>query len=213
MNHGSSRFGTRRGMIAVSVAALALAGCANSETDSSKKVDTATGVEAPASTVVASTSAQAEPASDGITFTDGYVKAKPADKNMTAIFGVLSNEGATDKQIVGFSTSLGQASYEIHEVVDGVMKEKEGGITLPAGASVTLAPGNDHFMIMNYSEPIAAGDEVSMTLKFADGISETVSNIPVRTIAAGEENYGGNGVVANTGMSEAAAPSTTHQHG
>ncbi|PRQ11987.1 hypothetical protein C1Y63_03835 [Corynebacterium sp. 13CS0277] len=199
----------RRVAVAVSVAALALAGCSNSETDSEKKVETATGVEAPApaTSSVKSTTATA----GAVTLTDGYVKAKPAEKSMTAIFGVLSNDTDTDRTITGFSTSLGQASYEIHEVVDGQMREKTSGVELPAGGSVTLAPGGDHFMIMGYDAPIEAGDAITVTLMFADGTQEAVGSVPVRTIAAGQENYGAGGLEANNGMSEAPAPA--HQHG
>ncbi|APT84883.1 copper chaperone PCu(A)C [Corynebacterium aquilae] len=209
----TSRFSARRGVIAVSVAALALAGCSNSETDSDKKVDTATGVAAPSvtSTAAATSSAATEATDAAVTFKDGFVKAKPADKSMTAIFGELVNTTDTPKHIVGFTTSLGEASYEIHEVVDGQMQEKTDGVTVPANGTYTLKPGADHFMIMGYSQPIEAGDAVTLTLKFEDGTTETIKDVPVRTIAAGQEDYGSHGgVEGHSGMSE--APKADHDH-
>ncbi|MBI9000597.1 copper chaperone PCu(A)C [Corynebacterium sp. CCM 9185] len=121
---------------------------------------------------------------------DGFVKAMPAGAGMTAIFGTLENHTAREIHLIGFSTSLGEAEYEIHEVVDGKMQEKEGGITIKAGGDHVLEPGADHLMILNYDKAIQAGSTVDITLKFSDGSKIVVKEVPVRAIGAGEEDYG-----------------------
>lgn len=194
----------------VAIAALTLAGCSNSEKDSANgKVDTA---------VVASTSAAAEKtegakaedtkadatkAKDAVSIEDGFVKAMEAGKGMTAIFGTLHNNSDAEVNVVGFTTSLGEAKYELHEVVDGVMQEKPEGFMIPAGGTHLLAPGGDHMMIMGYNEAIEPGDEVEVTLKLADGQAVEVGKVPARFIASGEENYGADGnIQGDSGIDE-----------
>lgn len=170
--------------------ALSLTACANEETTTATD---ATGVTAAAD------------ATD-VDFLNATVRAKaaadaPDGNDMTSIFGTLQNNSKEDVELTGFSTSLGEASYEIHEVVDGVMQQKEGGIIIPAGESHELKPGADHFMVMGYAPEIPAGDAVTVTLEFADGSTAEIKDIAVRTMLPGDENYGEDGELQG------------HQHG
>ncbi|MCK7676671.1 copper chaperone PCu(A)C [Corynebacterium meridianum] len=128
--------------------------------------------------------------SEDVHLHDGFVKAMPAGAGMTAIFGTLENHTDREINLIGFTTSLGAADYEIHEVVDGKMQEKKGGITIKAGGEHVLEPGADHLMILNHDSAIEAGATVDITLKFSDGSKVVVRDVPVRAIAAGEEDYG-----------------------
>ena len=128
--------------------------------------------------------------SEDVHLHDGFVKAMPAGAGMTAIFGTLENHTDREINLIGFTTSLGAADYEIHEVVDGKMQEKKGGVTIKAGSEHVLEPGADHLMILNHDSAIEAGSTVDITLKFSDGSKVVVKDVPVRAIAAGEEDYG-----------------------
>lgn len=183
----------------VAVAALtaaSLGACANTEKDSAEKVETATSAQKPAQ----ETTKKADKADKGVVFEDTFVKAKPAEKSMTGIFGTLKNNTDKEVKLDSFSTNLNAGKYEIHEVVNGVMQLKPGGITIPAGEEYILKPGGDHLMIMDINDPIEAGTTVDITLKFSNGDTAKVTS-EVRTIGSGEENYGANGgVQGNTGM-------------
>ena len=164
--------------------ALSLTACANEETTTATD---ATGV-----------TAAADATATDIDFLDATVRAKaaadaPDGNDMTSIFGTLQNNSEEDVELTGFSTSLGEASYEIHEVVDGVMRQKEGGIVIPAGESHELKPGADHFMVMDYTPEIPAGDAVTVTLEFADGSTVEIKDVAVRTMLPGDESYGEDG--------------------
>lgn len=136
-------------------------------------------------------SASAQPAEgQTVTLTDGVVREKGEDSDMTAIFGTLNNESDKDVEVTGFSTSLDAPMNQIHETVDGTMKERTTPLIIPAGGSVTLAPGGDHFMVMGYEPMLMAGDVVDVTVELGDGTEVTIKDVPVRTMGAGHENYG-----------------------
>lgn len=145
----------------------------------------------------------AEPSADSgqaVVLDRGAVRAKAgeweADGNdMTSLFGTLRNTTDKDIHVIGFTTSLGDASYEIHEVVDGVMRQKEGGVDIPAGGTHELAPGGDHFMIMGYADKIPAGAAIDVTLLLDDGTTSVIPDVAVRTMLPGDEGYGDDGQV------------------
>lgn len=173
---------------AIAASALALAGCSNSEQDSTQ---TDSAQETAANTAASTAAADSDDdADDALDFEDAVVRAMAEDADMTAIFGTLVNESTKDIEIVGFTSSIEAGVNEIHETVDGQMREMEEPLIIPAGESVTLEPGGAHFMLMDVSEPIMAGDEITLTVELADGSTEEFDEIPVRTIGAGDENYG-----------------------
>jgi copper(I)-binding protein len=47
-------------------------------------------------------------------------------------------------------------------------------VAIPAHGEVTFAPGGYHIMLMQASKPVQAGEQVPMTLQFADGSHLTV---------------------------------------
>lgn len=165
-------------------AGLTLAACANDEADSNAKPATSE------SSAAESTTKATESADSELILVDGVVKAKAAGEPMTAIFGELKNTSGEDIVIESFTTSLGEARYEIHEVVNGSMREREEELKISAAKSHKLQPGGDHLMIMEYDGEIAAGDEIVITLKLSDGTEVDLEPVPVRTIGAGDEKYG-----------------------
>lgn len=172
----------------VAVSALALAGCSNSQTDSTEKVETATSVAAPAETSAAASDVAV--AEESVTFTNAYVRAMEDGAMMTAIFGELTNNTAEDIQVESFTSSIDADSFELHEVVDGKMQMKEGGYTIPAGETLVLQPGHEHMMAMGVKTPVKAGETVDITITLGDGTTVDFPDVPVRTVGAGDEDYG-----------------------
>jgi len=120
-----------------------------------------------------------------VTFTDPWIKA--TDTQMTALFADVSNAGRQDVSIVGAQTEVA-STVEIHEVVDGIMREKSGGVVIPAGESATLMPGGDHIMLMGLSSELIAGDRLEVIVTLSDG-TEVLVDAEIRAFAAGEEEY------------------------
>ncbi|MDN8578713.1 copper chaperone PCu(A)C [Corynebacterium bovis] len=188
---------TRRSIVVAAVAStLVLGACSNSQTDSDQRVDTATtGGTTPAAAVspsssagaAASTTAQAA-GEEAVTLEEGYVGAKSPDTEMTAVFGELRNNSDEDVTITQVAGSI-PGRFEIHEVVDGAMRPRSGGLTVPAHGTVTLRPGGDHIMVMDNRDDIAAGDAVSLTLTDSRGGTHELRDIPVRVQQSGHEDY------------------------
>ena len=170
----------------ICAASIALAGCGSENGTDNAAQDSS----ASSSTSAATEANNAEEASS-ISLADGYCRAKEENSDMTACFGTLTNSSDKDITVESFTApDLEGASTELHEVVDGQMREKEGGFTIPAGGSQELAPGGEHLMIMNYSAPIQAGDALTFNLVMDDG-SELTAEFPVREQPSGEEDYAG----------------------
>lgn len=68
------------------------------------------------------------------------------------------------------------------------MREKPGGLQIPAGGSVTLKPGGDHLMVMGLTKPVTAGDTVTVTLTLQGG-QTTSFTATAKTFAGAEESY------------------------
>ena len=140
---------------------------------------TGSGTPAPAPSVTASASA--------LTVKDPWVKAGPAGE-MTAAFGVLTNSTTADITVTAADSTV--SPMELHEMTmkDGkmVMQPKQGGFVIKAGGTHELSPGGDHLMLMKPARAIEAGDEVSFTLKLADGSTVSFSAIAKPFAGAGE---------------------------
>ncbi|WP_326554384.1 copper chaperone PCu(A)C [Micromonospora sp. NBC_01813] len=155
--------------------AVALAGCGDSGTpDASQPTPEA--------------SAGPSAAAAELVVQDPWVKA--ADDGMTAVFGVLVNDTTADVTITSVTTDI--SPVELHEMAmsDGamVMREKDGGIVVPAGGSHTLEPGGDHIMLMDIARPVQPGDEIALTLTFADGATSEFTAV-AKPFAGAEESY------------------------
>ena len=168
-------------LVGLTVAGLALAGCSpQNQNDSTES-------KADASTSVGETSSAAE--SKELTFDDAVVRANE-DKDMTAIFGTLVNHSDADITITGFSTSLNAKVNQMHETVDGKMQEMSSPLVVKAGESHELAPGGDHFMLMDMENHIAPGESLDLTVELEGGEERDLGEIQTRSMPAGDEDYG-----------------------
>lgn len=156
------------------------------------------------------------PAGASITMTDPWVKA--ANEGMSAGFGTIKNTGEQDVTVTSV-TSPASTDLELHETVANesgamVMREKNGGFTIPAHSELHLEPGGNHIMLMDLTEPLQPGSEVRMTLKFSD---ETTFDItaPVKDFAGANENYEGSeheGMEHNEMKMDDSASESAHDH-
>jgi len=92
------------------------------------------------------------------------VPAPPAPTEASA-FLTLDNRGSAPDTLLGVESPQA-GGVMLHEMVGGRM-EMVTAIPLPAGRQVRLVPGSYHLMMHELTGPLAAGDTVTLTLRFA----------------------------------------------
>ena len=176
------------------VLAVFAAGCGSSDEASTAEPNPSVTVSASASTT------------DGVVgVRDPWVKA--ADEGMTAAFGTLVNESDADVTLTGAATDV--SPVELHEMAmrDGkmVMQAKEGGVVIKARGEHALEPGGDHLMLMELTRPVQAGEELTFTLTFADGRTQTFTAV-AKPFTGAQESYAPGHGEPMPGMSASPSP-------
>ena len=112
-----------------------------------------------------------------------------------AAFMAIDNPGGPDDRLLGASSPAAR-SVALHgsEEDSGVMRMMpvEGGLPLPAGEAVELAPGGIHVMLMGLDGPLAPGDAVPLTLLFESGPLELTLPVEVEGQEPAAERASGN---------------------
>jgi periplasmic copper chaperone A len=105
----------------------------------------------------------------------GFSRATLPNAPVGAGYLTITNKGTADDTLVSITSPVAGVT-QIHEMkMEGdVMKmnEVKGGLVIPAGQEVTLAPGGLHIMFMDLKEPLVEGALVPVTLTF--GTSGTI---------------------------------------
>lgn len=100
---------------------------------------------------------------------NSFTRAMPPGAMAGGGFVTITNNGAEDDVLISAS-SPAAGVVELHEMKMEndvmVMREKESGIAIPAGATVELKPGGLHIMFMKVGEPFAEGKPVPVSLTF-----------------------------------------------
>lgn len=133
--------------------------------------------------------AQNHMAGDAVTagdleITSGWVRAMlPGQKAGGGYLSITNKGTATDRLIGVSSAATGKVEIHTMEMVNDVMTMRpvEGGLEIPAGATVELKPGGYHIMFMGVSEPFAEGSHVPVMLQF-ETAGEVGLVLPVRLV-------------------------------
>jgi len=97
-----------------------------------------------------------------------WSRATPPGAQAGGAFMKLTNKGKTADKLLRAATPAA-ASVELHTMsMEGnVMRMREvDAIEIKPGASVALAPGGLHLMLIGLKQPLKQGDKVPMTLWF-----------------------------------------------
>lgn len=112
-------------------------------------------------------------------------------RDVTGCYVTLT--ASRDDRLVSIGAPLA-AMAQVHEmkIEDGVMKmaELRDGLPLPAGEAVQLKPGGNHLMLMGLKQPLAAGEQVSITLNFEHAQPLGVRALVAQPTATGADHSG-----------------------
>ena len=126
----------------------------------------------------------------GIIIEDAWVRASDYSAEaggMTGVFAKITNRGNGTVTLVGGSTEAAMM-VQTHEVVDGQMQEKKGGIDIHVGQTLPLEPGGKHIMLMNLTKPSVVGDKITFTFKF-EGADPQTFTLTAKESEGGDETY------------------------
>lgn len=90
----------------------------------------------------------------------------------------LRNMGDAPLTLAG-AASAAFGAVSLHETVERngrmTMRSRDGGVSVAPGATLALAPGGLHLMLMQRQQPLQVGDTVALELQFADHAPMTVA--------------------------------------
>jgi len=123
----------------------------------------------------------------------------PSAAPVAGAYLTLTNSGTAPDRLTGGSTPIAER-IEVHQMImdDGIarMRLLPGGIEVAPGASVELAPGGIHLMLIKPSQQSIEGDSFKATLEFARAGSVEVEFVVQRNPSAETGNgteHGGHG--------------------
>jgi copper(I)-binding protein len=122
-----------------------------------------------------------------------WTRATPPSAAAGGGFLTVTNKGAAPDRLLS-AKSAAAGAVQIHEMkMEGNvmrMRELEGGLAIAPGATVTLAPGGFHLMLMGLKEPLKQGATVPLTLVFEKAGS---IDVEMEIQALGAASPGGHG--------------------
>lgn len=129
--------------------------------------------------------------SDGsIAVKDAWVREAPPNAKVLAAYMRIENHTKKEKVLVDV-TSTAFKKIEIHKTINkGGMAsmEQQKELAIAAQGEVTLEPGGLHLMLFDPGSTLKAGDDITFTLKFADG-GTTIINATVKKATGGNEHH------------------------
>jgi copper(I)-binding protein len=108
-------------------------------------------------------------AGDDIVIKQAWSRATPKGAQVAGAYLTIENQGAAADRLISAATPAA-AKVEIHEMttLNGIMMMRplDSGLVIPAGASVTFAPGGNHLMFIGLGAPLSEGEHVRAALMF-----------------------------------------------
>lgn len=125
---------------------------------------------AAAAILMLSTQAQAGEVKAGdLVITQAWSRATPGGAKVGGGYLTIENKGTTPDKLLGGSSAV-SAKIEVHEMAmnNGVMTMRalDGGLAIPPGKTVSLAPGGYHLMLLDLKGSLKQGDKLPVTLEF-----------------------------------------------
>lgn len=130
-------------------------------------------------------------AKPGLSVSGGELVLPAVMGNPGAAYFTVSNNGANPATLAAVSIE-GVGSTMMHETTPSGMGMLES-ITVPAGGSVSFVRGGKHVMAMGLPGKALPGEQLEMTLIFADGDKVSTPLKVVKASDAGMGSSSGNG--------------------
>jgi copper(I)-binding protein len=102
-----------------------------------------------------------------------WVRALPPTQSSTAAYLTVANTGPQEVAVIGAQAAVaGRAEIHTTREVDGLMRmERLPQLEIAPGATLSLAPGGTHLMLMELQRMPQVGETVPLCLELASGES------------------------------------------
>jgi copper(I)-binding protein len=141
-------------------------------------------------TPAVSSAANAKATAKNVVVTQAWVRASSFSDHtggMTGVFAKITNRTSKTVTLTGGSSSFAPM-VQVHQVVNGMMSEKAGGIKIAPGKSAILQPGGLHVMLMGLTKEVKPGTMVDIKLNFTNAKPISLKLLS-KTADAGDEEY------------------------
>ncbi len=141
---------------------------------------------APQETATTAPAPEAAAIAPGINVSDAWASATPGGVSVSAGYLVISNGGDAADTLTGASSPrAGRVELHTMSMTNGVMEMTQiPSVEIPAGGSATFERGGNHLMFIDVTAPFAPGEEIPVTLSFANA-GEVQVSLPVRAGGGG----------------------------
>lgn len=106
----------------------------------------------------------------GLTISAAFARATLPRQPVGGAFLTITNTGTADDRLVSVATPVSDAPrLDQMKAGDGDtmrMAALPDGLTIPAGETVTMAPGGFHIMLTRLKQPLVKGETLTLTLTF-----------------------------------------------
>jgi copper(I)-binding protein len=108
-----------------------------------------------------------------------WARASVGNSRIAVAYMTLRNGGAAPDRLLSVASPVGRAELHTMTMDNNVMRMRPvEAVDIPAGGSAMLQPSGLHIMLLDLHEPLRAGTEVPLTLRFERAGTVTVS-VPV----------------------------------
>lgn len=114
---------------------------------------------------------------------NGYVRGLPPGVDNTSAYMTLKNPGTAAVELTGAISPVA-GSVMLHTTMnhDGMLHMQHvSSASIPAQGELVLESGGMHLMLTQLKQVPKVGEQVELTLQFADGSTQTLS-LPVRSV-------------------------------
>jgi copper(I)-binding protein len=135
----------------------------------------------------------AEVQTGGLIVHQPWTRATPAGARVAGGYVNIENKGSSPDRLIGGSFARSER-VEIHSMAETngtmTMRPVEGGIEIPPGKTLSLAPSGLHLMLLGLKQPLKKGEKVDGTLVF-DRAGTVKVEFEVEAVGAKKDDHGG----------------------
>jgi copper(I)-binding protein len=128
---------------------------------------------------------------DQLVIKNAWIREAPPTMKVLASFMVIHNPSSKEITVNSISSPV-FGRIEMHRTIvsEGIAKMvQQEKFSIPAKGSLTLEPGGYHIMLFNPTNPVQAGNKVTLTLKLGSGKTQSIEAVVRKGTGSKDEHH------------------------